>query len=137
MIVLLAISWFVGQTKSEQTSLLNLPDHSIIELQLKEQTLKVELVNTPASIMQGLGGRESLETDGMLFVFDQPAVQAFWMKAMRFPIDIIWLSNGQIVSVERNVQPPLPDTTDDQLEQFTVPSSVNMVLETRPFLIKD
>jgi uncharacterized protein len=42
----------------------------------------------------------------MLFVFENEAEHIFWMKDMRFPIDIIWLdSNKTIIHIEHNVQP--------------------------------
>ena len=28
---------------------------------------------------------------------------SFWMKDMRFPLDIIWIKNGEVVHVEKNV----------------------------------
>jgi len=39
----------------------------------------------------------------MYFVYSKPAFYAFWMKGMRFPIDIIWLRNDRIVGFETNV----------------------------------
>ena len=50
---------------------------------------------------RGLMERDTLEPDhGMLFVFDAPAEQAFWMHHTRFPLDIIFAgSNGRIVSI--------------------------------------
>src|SRR3712207_7986486 len=42
----------------------------------------------------------------MLFVFDVEAEHRFWMKDMKFPIDIIWISSGKIVvDVEHNLPP--------------------------------
>ena len=40
----------------------------------------------------------------MLFVFDRPGEYAFWMKGMRFPIDIVWLSGHEVVHIERQIQ---------------------------------
>ena len=38
------------------------------------------------------------KNEAMLFVFDKPEKYAFWMKDMKFPIDIIWMDeNGKIV----------------------------------------
>ena len=42
----------------------------------------------------------------MLFVSEQSSRQSFWMKDMKFPIDIIWLdSNGTVVHIEHTLQP--------------------------------
>jgi uncharacterized membrane protein (UPF0127 family) len=57
--------------------------------------------------VKGLSVKDHLkENEGMLFVYEQPTRQAFWMKDMKFPIDIIWLdSNGTVVHIEDNLQP--------------------------------
>jgi uncharacterized membrane protein (UPF0127 family) len=57
--------------------------------------------------VKGLSVKDHLkENEGMLFVYEQPTRQGFWMKDMRFPIDIIWLdSNGTVVHIEHNLQP--------------------------------
>lgn len=40
----------------------------------------------------------------MLFVFDISDLYGFWMKDMRFSIDIVWIdADWKIVGVERNV----------------------------------
>ncbi|OGJ37504.1 MAG: hypothetical protein A2383_00575 [Candidatus Pacebacteria bacterium RIFOXYB1_FULL_39_46] len=137
LIAVFLLSRFAGLTKFQQVKLLNLPDHSIIEFQIRGKRLIVEVVNTPESRNRGLSGRERLETDGMLFVFDRPQIIGFWMKEMKFPIDIIWLNNNSIVGLERNIQPPSPDILDEQLEKFLSPQPANMVLETNPFLFDD
>lgn len=56
---------------------------------------------------KGLSVKDYLkENEGMLFVYKQPTRQGFWMKDMKFPIDIIWLdSNGTVVHIEYNLQP--------------------------------
>jgi uncharacterized membrane protein (UPF0127 family) len=42
----------------------------------------------------------------MLFVFDAPQRQGFWMKDMKFAIDIVWLDESKsIVHIESNVLP--------------------------------
>ena len=56
---------------------------------------------------RGLGDRDSLaRNEGMLFVFEEPAVQCFWMKDMHFALDIIWLdAQKKVVYIEKNVSP--------------------------------
>ncbi|MBP9766008.1 MAG: DUF192 domain-containing protein [Candidatus Pacebacteria bacterium] len=60
----------------------------------------VEISDTDAKREQGLSGKERLntyykngktETEGMLFVFDNEQVENFWMKDMKFDLDILWL----------------------------------------------
>ncbi|MEI8096536.1 MAG: DUF192 domain-containing protein [Candidatus Moraniibacteriota bacterium] len=83
----------------------------------------LEIANTQEKRAKGLGDRESLCDDcGMLFTFDVDGQYAFWMKAMRFPIDIIWLRNDEVVFVAEDVSPESLDTLNPQV-------TANQVLE--------
>jgi len=54
-----------------------------------------------------LSNREKLaENQGMLFVFDHTDYHSFWMKDMRFAIDIIWIDeNKKVVDITHNAEP--------------------------------
>lgn len=69
--------------------------------------VRVTIAVSLADRARGLGGRESLaEGEGMLFIFPDDAPHSFWMKDMRFPIDILWLSaSGEVVDLRENVPP--------------------------------
>ena len=56
---------------------------------------------------KGLSGRESLpEEEGLLFIFSKPDFYGFWMKEMKFPIDIVWIDeNLMITHIARDVKP--------------------------------
>ena len=56
---------------------------------------------------RGLAVKDHLnETEGMLFVFSTPGNYAFWMKDMKFPIDIIWIdANKTVVHMEHSLAP--------------------------------
>ena len=42
----------------------------------------------------------------MLFIFPTPAPRAFWMKDMRFALDIIWIgSDLRVVDITENALP--------------------------------
>lgn len=64
--------------------------------------IRAELANTHESRMRGLMFRESLALNtGMLFVFDQPQRQCFWMKNTPLPLSIAFIANdGRIVNIE-------------------------------------
>lgn len=68
---------------------------------------QLEIAANNASRLQGLSDRDSLEPGhGMLFVFERPAKECFWMKGMRFPIDMIWLNEQrEIIKIEQNITP--------------------------------
>ena len=73
----------------------------------KGVSIPVEVSDTPEKRSLGLGKRDKLEKGwGMLFVFEKRIPHSFWMKNMRFPIDIIWLDNQRIVELAENVPPP-------------------------------
>ncbi len=66
--------------------------------------IPVEVVSSPADINKGLARRRSLEAShGMLFLFDHNAQFKFWMRGMRFPIDILWIGEDlRIVDMTEN-----------------------------------
>ncbi len=76
-------------------------------IRIGDQELLVEMVDTLQLQIRGLSGRESLgEREGMLFVYENPQVLSFWMRDMRFAIDIIWIDgNGIITGIAANVSP--------------------------------
>jgi uncharacterized membrane protein (UPF0127 family) len=67
----------------------------------------LEVADSNAERVKGLSGREGLmQNSGMLFVFPNTTEQCFWMKDMKFSIDIIWLNDKkEIVKLEENVSP--------------------------------
>jgi len=67
----------------------------------------VDLARTPAEVERGLGGRESLgPQEGMFFVFPTPDRYAFWMRDMRFSIDVVWLDEAlRVVDIKADTPP--------------------------------
>jgi uncharacterized membrane protein (UPF0127 family) len=43
----------------------------------------------------------------MLFTYPDRRLRTFWMRGMRFPIDIVWINADRVTGVERNV--PVPE----------------------------
>lgn len=79
----------------------------LVVLKSNNKRYVLQVAKTRSAQALGLGKRASLpENQGMLFVFQQPAVQCFWMKDMHFPIDMIWVSSSKRVEhIESNVSP--------------------------------
>jgi uncharacterized membrane protein (UPF0127 family) len=69
--------------------------------------LAADIAATDEQRTKGLSVKDRLdENEAMLFVFDIEAEHTFWMKNMKFPIDIIWLdSDKTVVHIEHNLQP--------------------------------
>jgi uncharacterized membrane protein (UPF0127 family) len=67
----------------------------------------LQLAVTAAQQELGLGDRAKLPLDhGMLFVYHSSGTRCFWMKGMRFALDMIWLSQtDEVVSVQPDVSP--------------------------------
>ena len=106
---------FLGREKSSST----------YQLSINGNVLFVEIADTVPLREKGLGGRTHLDSNsGMLFVFEEPTVPSFWMKNMRFPIDIIWISHEkQIIGVETEVRP------ESYPQTFSPSAPVKYVLE--------
>jgi uncharacterized membrane protein (UPF0127 family) len=91
--------------------------------------LTVEIADTLPLQHKGLGYRDRLEPGtGMLFVYDEPGKRTFWMKGMRFCLDIVWIESGTIVGAAVDVCPS-PGVSDAKLPRFNSPEPVTYVLE--------
>lgn len=76
------------------------------------KTIQLLVADTDEAKQIGLSETESLPKDhGMLFQFKSPNYYSFWMKNMRFPIDIIYLNNNKVVTILENVQVPKDSET--------------------------
>ena len=75
-------------------------------LQAGRQKISVQLARTPQQRQTGLMHRRSMpQQEGMLFVFDQPGVQCFWMKNTLLPLTAAFVDDdGTIVNLA-NMQP--------------------------------
>lgn len=71
------------------------------------QTFAVRIADTPDARERGLSGVPRLASStGMLFLFDESAPREFWMKEMRFPLDIVWMDEvWRVVGITRNATP--------------------------------
>jgi len=99
-----------------------------LERQRFRARLRVEIANTPKERVRGLSNRESLAQDtGMLFIFEKADTYTFWMKDMRFPLDVIWIQGGKVVGVQSNIEPPR--TPDAPPQTFTPLVPVDKILE--------
>ncbi|MFA5047615.1 MAG: DUF192 domain-containing protein [Patescibacteria group bacterium] len=95
-------------------------------LTLGGHQLRVEIAASDRARTKGLSGRESLtENQGMLFIFPTYARQAFWMKQMNFPLDLIWLRDGQVIGFKQD----LPPEGNQPAHMYQPDENVNWVLE--------
>jgi uncharacterized protein len=74
--------------------------------------LVADIAATSDQQSEGLGVKDSLnENEAMLFPFKKESQHTFWMKGMKFPIDIIWIdSDKEVVHIEPSLDPCIPDS---------------------------
>ena len=99
-------------------------------IEIGNQTLQVEIADTPDAQAKGLMERTHLpKNTGMLFVFDQPKILAFWMKNTLIPLSIAYfdekkqlLETADMPVLEENAgSPPLYISSKPALYALEVP----------------
>jgi uncharacterized membrane protein (UPF0127 family) len=106
------------------------PELPTAEIALGGVPLTVDVAVSPAARARGLGYRPGLqEGAGMLFIDDQAQPQRFWMKGMRFCLDIIWIDGQQVVGAAENFCPDPLGTPDTERQTASSPVPVRYVVE--------
>lgn len=120
----LFVFWSIVQPLAlAQTS----PNQVGVKLDNRIQVI-AELADTPAKQTLGLSFRKGLPPNhGMLFIYNNPDVQIFWMRNMQFPIDILWIRHQRIVHIEKNIPPP--KNSNQPLKTYGHGVLADMVLE--------
>ncbi len=112
---ILIISLLLGKDKNTQIS-------------INDQTFEVSVAKSPSEKQIGLSETRVLGVNqGMLFVFDKPDFYSFWMRNMKFPIDIIYINGNKVISVIPNAPPP--QESNDNLQIYRPESESDKVLE--------
>ena len=72
--------------------------------------VNTEVVSKQPEMGRGLSGRSALAPGkGMLFKFEDEDLHRFWMKDMKFNLDIIWMDKqGKVVFIAPDLQPCTP-----------------------------
>jgi uncharacterized membrane protein (UPF0127 family) len=97
LLTCLALAW--SSTALAQEGPQNLPT---IRLNAGIHNIQAQLAQTPDQRATGLMFRNSMATnEGMLFVFETPAKQCFWMKNTLLPLSTAFVAdNGTVVNIE-------------------------------------
>lgn len=103
---------------------------ALTSVTINEIVVPVEVADTPQSRELGLGYRDSLpENQGMLFDFNgQKQPVRFWMKGMRFPLDMIFIADGKVVQIYENAEPQ-EGVPDVNMKGYVSNEPVHYVLE--------
>jgi uncharacterized membrane protein (UPF0127 family) len=106
------------------------PARATAEIVVGDTPLAVDLALAPAEQSLGLGYRNGLAPGtGMLFVFPDADVRSFWMKGMRFCLDIVWIVEDRIAGAAESVCPDPEGTADADRARFRSGEPVTHVLE--------
>jgi uncharacterized membrane protein (UPF0127 family) len=113
-LVIIITSLLLRDNNSERQQIVTINNHKFL----------VEIADTKAKRELGLGNKDDLcEECGMLFIFDDKKSRVFWMKDMRFDIDIIWIEDEAIVDIVENVSHKDPE------KKIYSPKNIDKVLE--------
>jgi uncharacterized protein len=82
-------------------------------------TIDIEIADDDSRREIGLMGRPTMEErQGMLFIFEVPQIQSFWMHNTILPLDMLFIdANGEIKTIHKNTTP-----FSDQTYQSTAPA---------------
>jgi uncharacterized membrane protein (UPF0127 family) len=92
--------------------------------------ITVEVAESGEERAHGLGDRDALAEDsGMIFAYPIPGRPVFWMKGMRFPLDVVWIDGDKrVVEVAAGI-PAEPGVGDSGLKRYSPSRPVQYVLE--------
>ncbi len=118
-----------------------------IDTKIGSHYYRLEIANTDARRVKGLSGRDSLgENEGMIFKFPYAGRYIFWMKDMKFPIDIIWLQDNEIIDLTPSARPeeqaseasaaPHSQASEGGFTRYTPRLPANRVIELNAGIIQ-
>ncbi|MCW6035754.1 DUF192 domain-containing protein [Spirulina subsalsa FACHB-351] len=120
-LLMLGLSGFLMGCSPPPQSLEEIPPSSLAQVptegqmlpisaiaQLGGQDIELEVARTPQEQAIGLMFRDEMpDNRGMLFIFSSAQRVNFWMKNVSIPLDMLFLRDGTIQAIARNVPPCL------------------------------
>jgi uncharacterized membrane protein (UPF0127 family) len=94
-------------TSATSTTFVAPSGRATIEVRAPNGVIHTIISSTTIDRELGLGGFDPLPTDaGMIFMFPSAGPLGFWMKDMRFALDIIWIgTDKRVTGLARAVSP--------------------------------
>lgn len=118
-IIIFFIFYFFGTTGKSRVG-----EYGTVEINGKN--ISVENVSNSYDQYLGLSNRDNLCADcGMLFVFPDKKIEEFVMRNMKFPLDIVFISDNKIINIAENLSPE----GVSPVNFYTSSAPVNNVLE--------
>jgi len=97
------------------------------QVKINGKKIKAEVADTFAERTKGLSDREKLgKNEGMIFIFEESGIYPFWMNAMKFSIDIIWVNDNKIVDIVKSA--PTPESSG-QIANYEPKVAADIVIE--------
>ena len=85
----------------------------------------------------GLTQKNSIqENEGMLYKFDTSGTFPFWMKNMKFSLDVIWIQDTEVVDFEENLTVPFPNQDPESLRTYRPSTNADKVIEVQAGFVK-
>lgn len=83
------------------------PSSIFKKIMVGQHVFFAKIADTESTRAQGLSGVSNMSDDaGMLFVFETTGTHGFWMKDMKFPLDLIWIDDAlKIVGISEHILP--------------------------------
>lgn len=129
LIILLVVGVIYFQVKGNQTM------KTTGSVKIGDHTFATETVKDAEAQQIGLTKYNSIkEEQAMLFIFEQPGNYGFWMKNMKFSIDLLYINNDTIVSIVEKAEPVAKDADNPTIYQPEAPA--DKVLEINAGLVE-
>jgi uncharacterized membrane protein (UPF0127 family) len=129
IIIALGIAFYQNSSKNNPSFLTNLFGKKTT-VTINKQVFSAMVAKSDIDKEKGLSVKSSIgQNEGMLFPFAKEAYYAFWMKDMKFSIDIIFINKNRIITIHQNV--PAPKSPSESLLLYRPEEPVNMVFEIK------
>jgi uncharacterized membrane protein (UPF0127 family) len=93
-------------------------------------TIAVTVADNDQARAKGYSGHPPIKyTEGLLFVFKKPGKYVFWMNEMLFNLDFIFIKDGQVVELVKNVKAPV--NNQGEIEYVFSKKEFNQLLEVK------
>jgi uncharacterized membrane protein (UPF0127 family) len=113
-----------GWVFSQSFNYEKLIDEDEVNLKIGEHILQTRILKSGDKKYEGLSGEDALgENEGVLFVFPESDEYAFVMRDMKIDLDFIFINNGKIIKVIKNIP-------SDYEEILKAENPYNAVVET-------
>jgi uncharacterized membrane protein (UPF0127 family) len=102
------------------------------KIKVNDIEFKTFYANTDEDRTLGFSNVEKINLDeAILFIFDPPSMETFWMKDMNFDLYIIWIDeNLKIIKIDKNISRNSYNKTNPLLsEKFSSEIPIKYVLE--------